>query len=90
VNINSFNAFGFVEGIPYIQNLAAAGFDQAQMELTWFDTPDGHQADSVFFSVRFNGECLVGQIAAWGYEGKVLPILGTGSCMVGAYLQPIN
>ncbi len=60
------------------------------MELTWWDTPDGHMADSVFFSVQIMGECLIGQIAVWGYDSTIAPVLGTGRCMVGDYLQPIN
>lgn len=90
VNLATFASAGFVEGRPYIDNLVANGFNKADMELTWWDTPDGHLADSIFFSVRFKGECLVGQIAAWGYASSVSPILSTGSCMVGAYLQPID
>lgn len=81
---------GFVEGRPYIDALAGAGFDKGAMELTWWDTPDGHNADSIFFAVHIGDECLLGQIAAWGYEGHVLPVLPTGSCMIGTYLQPID
>jgi hypothetical protein len=90
VNQATWTANGFVEGRPYIDNLVASGFNRADMELTWWDTPDGHLADSIFFSVRFAGECLMGQIASWGYEGKVVPILASGSCMIGDYLQPID
>lgn len=89
INEQSYAAYGFVDGIVYVDALTNAGFDRSQMELTWWDTPDGHLADSIFFSVRFAGECLLGQIANWGYQGSVVPILSTGSCMVGDYLQPI-
>jgi hypothetical protein len=92
VNQQTFAAVGFVEGRPYIDALAATGFDRNLMELTWWDTPDGHIADSIFFSIKFPAEntCLLGQIAAWGYTGEVVPIRPTGSCMIGAYLQPID
>lgn len=90
INQQTFAAVGFVEGKPYIDALTAAGFDRASMELTWWDTPDGHYADSVFFSVRLGDQCMIGQIAAWGYTSEVLPVLPTGSCMIGDYLQPID
>lgn len=89
INEQTYAAHGFVDGIVYIDALTNAGFDRAAMELTWWDTPDGHLADSIFFSVQFAGECLMGQIANWGYQGAVTPIQSTGSCMIGDYLQPI-
>lgn len=90
VNQATFNSVGFVEGRPYIDNLTANGFNRADMFLTWWDTPDGHLADSIFFGVMIGSECLVGQIAGWGYTGEVLPVLSTGSCVIGDYLQPID
>ena len=48
-------------------------------------------ADSVQWSVRFNGECLIGQFgpASGGYHSIVTPILTTGSCLIGT-TRPIN
>lgn len=89
INEAGWNNYGFTNGISYVDALTAAGFNRADMELTWWDTPDGHLADSIFFSVRFGEECLIGQIAEWGYAGQVLPVLATGMCMVGDYQQPI-
>ena len=54
------------------------------------ETAIGEQADSVIFSVRFQGECLIGQIfqARHGTATRA-PILGTGTCLVGA-TRPID
>lgn len=76
-------------GRSYIDALAGAGFDKAQMEVTADTTTEGKPADSIQFSVRFNGECLVGQNgpSSGGYHSLVAPELASGTCLVGATRQ---
>ncbi|SEN68024.1 DUF6993 domain-containing protein [Cryobacterium luteum] len=76
-------------GRDYIDALAAGGFDRAAMEVTFDRTQADLAADAVQFSVRFAGECLIGQIgpASNGFHSVVAPILSTGLCLVGATRQ---
>ena len=76
-------------GRTYIDALAGAGFDKAQMEITADTTTEGNPADSIQFSVRFNGECLVGQNgpSSGGYHSMVAAELASGTCLVGATRQ---
>ena len=77
------------DGRAYIDALVAGGFDRSAMEVTFDRTQANLVADSVQFSVRFAGECLVGQIgpASDGFHSVVAPILSTGLCLVGASRQ---
>jgi hypothetical protein len=76
-------------GRAFIDALAAGGFDKGQMEVTFDQTATELDADSIQFAVRFNEECIVGQTgpASKGYHSMVAPILGTGTCLVGATRQ---
>ncbi|RXZ70458.1 hypothetical protein ESP51_09870 [Agromyces albus] len=78
-------------GRDFIDALVAAGFDKSQMQVTADRTTVDLQADSVQFSVLFQGECLVGQYGpkSGGYHGVVRPVLGTGTCLVGQ-TRPID
>ncbi|QEO15788.1 hypothetical protein FLP10_16195 [Agromyces intestinalis] len=73
-------------GRAFIDALTQAGFDKSKMEVTSDVTTRDEPADSIQFSVQFQGECLVGQFgpASGGYHGAVRPLLGTGRCLVGA------
>ncbi|MDJ0337126.1 hypothetical protein [Cryobacterium sp. PH31-O1] len=77
------------DGRAYVDALVAGGFDRAAMELTFDRTQADLAADAVQFSVRFAGECLIGQIgpASDGFHSVVAPILSTGLCLVGASRQ---
>jgi hypothetical protein len=85
VNVAVVAANAEAGGRDFIDALVAAGFDKAQMQVTADRTTVDLQADSVQFSVLFQGECLVGQYgpASGGYHGAVRPPLGTGGCLVG-------
>lgn len=78
-------------GRDFIDALAAAGFDKAQMQLTSDTTTLDAAADSVQFAVAFQGACLVGQYgpASGGYHSAVRPALGTGGCLIGQ-TRPID
>lgn len=78
-------------GRDFIDALTAAGFDKMAMQVTSDTTTLGEPADSVQFSVLFQGECLVGQYGpkSEGYHSAVRAALGTGGCLVGA-TRPID
>ena len=78
-------------GRAFIDALVAGGFDKAAMQVTADRTTIDDPADSVQFSVAFQGECLVGQYGpkSGGYHGAVRPMLGTGACLVGQ-TRPID
>jgi len=70
-------------GQQIVENLVAAGFAKADMEITPDTTVGKEAAGSIQFSVRVNGTCLVGQTGEAGYNAVAAPLLGTGKCLVG-------
>jgi hypothetical protein len=76
-------------GRTIIDALTAAGFDKAAMQVTADTTTEGKPVDSIQFSVRFNDECIVGQNgpSSGGYHSAITPLLGSGTCLVGATPQ---
>ena len=89
INNAFFAANGRGDGKSIIDNLIAAGFRKRDMEVTPDRTSIDLDADSVVFSVRVKGECLIGQFSAMGYSTIQAPLLGTGGCLVGA-TRPID
>ncbi|MFE6255657.1 DUF6993 domain-containing protein [Agromyces sp. NPDC057865] len=91
VNLGVVSANAEAGGRDFIDALVAAGFDRAQMQVTADRTTVDLAADSVQFSVLFQGECLVGQYgpASGGYHSAERPALGTGGCLVGQ-TRPID
>ncbi|GGI47226.1 hypothetical protein BCL57_001926 [Agromyces flavus] len=78
-------------GRDFVDALIAAGFEKSAMQVTADATTIGDPADSIQFSVRFAGECLVGQYGpkSDGYHSAVRPALGTGDCLIGQ-TRPID
>ena len=76
-------------GRSFIDALVAGGFDKAGMEVTYDRTNADLAADSIEFSVKFDGECLIGQTgpASHGYHSMVAHTLGSGACLVGRTRQ---
>jgi hypothetical protein len=72
-----------------IQSLVDNGFNKADMELTPNETAIGERADSVIFSVRFDGQCFIGQIFPDRYSATLAPLLATGNCLIGT-TRPID
>ncbi len=70
-------------GREIIDALVEAGFDKAQMEVTPDRTSVDLEADTIEFSVRIGRECLVGQSGKGNTRTRLLPMLGTGKCLVG-------
>jgi hypothetical protein len=81
------NGMGTSRGI--VDNLVAAGFEKADIEVTPDSTAINIAVDSIVVSVRIKGECLVGQFSPNQYSSVVAPLLGTGRCLVGETL-PID
>jgi len=82
--VNSvFLADGNPGGRPIIDNLVAAGFDKAAMQVTADRTPRGSDVDSVQFSVLIGEDCLIGQAGGSGYASTVAPALESGGCLLG-------
>ena len=73
------------KGRDFIDALVAAGFPKADMQVTVDTTTIGLKANSIQFSVRMGDTCLIGQNGAdaGGYNSQVVPVLATGSCLIG-------
>lgn len=80
-----------VHGRAYVDALVAGGFDKAAMQVTQDESTVGNPAESIQFSVVWKGECLVGQVgpATGNPVTTVLPLLGTGGCLLGE-TRPID
>jgi hypothetical protein len=76
-------------GRTIIDALVTAGFAKADLEVTSDTTTKGAPADSIQFSARIDGECIVGQNgpSSGGYHSVVVPLLASGTCLVGATRQ---
>lgn len=80
-----------VQGRAYVDALVAAGFPKADMEVTNDQTTVGNPADSIQFSVRWDGECLVGQVgpSIAVPTAMVLPLVPGDTCLIGQ-TRPID
>lgn len=74
---------GMGSGQTIVDFLVSKGFDKAAMEVTYDSTAIGLVADSIIVSVRIGDECLLGQFSPERYSGTRVPVLGTGTCLVG-------
>lgn len=85
VNTQVIAANASAGGRDMIDALVAAGFDRAAMQVTPDRTAVDLAADSVQWSVLFNGECLIGQYgpASGGYHSEVVAPTGQGTCLLG-------
>ncbi|PZU47314.1 MAG: hypothetical protein DI566_05865 [Microbacterium sp.] len=79
------------QGRAYIDALVAAGFPKDAMEVTHDLTSVGNPADSIQFSVRWDDECIVGQVgpSTPAPTALVLPLTPAGMCLVGL-TRPID
>jgi hypothetical protein len=71
------------QGRDIIDHLASVGFDKSQMEVTPDTTAIGLDAENIQFSVKINDSCLVGQNGNVGIHTVAVPVLATGTCLVG-------
>lgn len=79
------------QGRAYIDALVAAGFPKEQMQVTNDLTTVGNPADSIQFSVKWAGECLVGQVgpSTPAPTALVLPLVPGDTCLIGQ-TRPID
>lgn len=79
------------QGAAYVDALVAAGFDKSAMQVTNDLTTVGDAVDSIQFSVRWAGECLVGQVgpSTPAPTAVVLPLLPGDLCLIGQ-TRPID
>jgi hypothetical protein len=89
VNTDLIAAGGSLDGRAFIDNLVAAGYPKADMEVTNDRTAISLAADNIQFAIRLNGTCLIGQYGNIGYASTTAELLSTGRCLVGA-TRPIN
>ena len=89
LNNKLISAGGDLGGRAFIDNLVAAGYTKAAMEVTPDRTVSNNQADNIQFSIRLNGTCLIGQYGNIGYASTTVDLLSTGRCLVGA-TRPID
>lgn len=90
VNTTFFAANGSALGRPIIDNLVAAGFSKADMQVTPDKTSIGVGSDSILFAVKIGDSCLLGQHGGGGYSSSVAAALTTGGpCLIGL-TRPIN
>jgi len=89
VNATLIAANGSANGREIIDNLVAAGFAKADMQVTPDKTAIGGTVDSILFSVKIGGECLLGQRSGAGYTSSVQKALADGTCLIGK-TRPID
>jgi len=89
VNADLIAAGGALDGRAFIDNLVAAGYPKADMEVTNDRTAINIAADNIQFAIRLNGTCLIGQYGNIGYASTTAELLSTGRCLVGQ-TRPIN
>ena len=83
VNSTLFAANASAHGRAIIDNLVAAGFNKATMQVTPDKTSINGTVDSILFSVRLGDECLLGQRGGDGYSSAVQATLKDGGCLIG-------
>ena len=86
INLYYFNANDMGTSRGIVDNLVAAGFRKQDIEITPDHTSIDLKADSIIFSVRLKGECLIGDFTATTIKSMVAPLLGTGGCLIGKTL----
>jgi hypothetical protein len=88
VNSDFFVTNGSAQGRAIIDNLVAAGFTKADMQVTPDRTSIGAGADSILFAVKIGPSCLLGQHGGGGYSSSVQAALTTGGpCLLGLTRQ---
>ncbi len=75
--------FGLGSTQTMVDLMYGAGFDASILELTYDATAIGLAVDSIEVSARFGDECLIADVRADRYNTAIMPVLGTGKCLVG-------
>lgn len=82
-----------VKGEPIVNAVVDSGFDKADMSVSFDESKTGYDADSIFVSMRFGSECLLGQVVAEdrSFAAEAAPAVGPDddACLIGA-TRPID
>ncbi|MFC7430605.1 MULTISPECIES: DUF6993 domain-containing protein [unclassified Agrococcus] len=73
---------GQPDGEAVVAALAAAGFDPAAIERSSDVDQQGEPVRLMTVAVRLEGECLLGQVGHGTPTTTIVPVLGTGTCLV--------
>lgn len=84
---------GVVAGREIVQHFESAGFDRSTMQVSRDRTRMDLDPESMFVSVRFGEDCLVGQLVMndRSVSAEVMPAVGPSNdiCIIGL-TQPID
>lgn len=76
-----------VAGVPIVDAVSAAGFDRQAMQVSFDKSQTNLDADSIYVSVRWGTECLIGQVVAGDRStyAVVEPAVGPNQdiCLIG-------
>jgi len=75
--------FGLGSTQTMIDHLVGSGFEPGILEITYDYTAIGLGVDSIEVSARFSDACLLAVVRGERWATAVMPILGTGLCLVG-------
>lgn len=73
---------GRPDGEALTAALVAAGFDQAAIERSEDVDEQGNPVALMSVAVRVDQECLLGQVGGGTPTTTIVPVLGTGTCLV--------
>lgn len=76
---------GQPDGEALVAALVAAGFDEAAVERSDDVDVQGEPVALMTVAVRVDQECLVGQVGAGSPTSTIVPVLGTGTCLVAPF-----
>ncbi|QCR19034.1 DUF6993 domain-containing protein [Agrococcus sp. SGAir0287] len=76
---------GQPDGEAVVGALEAAGFDPAAIERGEDVDVQGQPVFLMAVAVRVDGECLLGQVGQGSPTVTIVPVLGTGTCLVAPY-----
>ncbi|SDH96207.1 DUF6993 domain-containing protein [Agrococcus jejuensis] len=76
---------GQPDGEALVAALVAAGFDQAAIERSDDVDVQGNPVALMTVAVRVDQECLLGQVGHGAPTSTIVPVLGTGTCLVAPF-----
>lgn len=76
---------GRPDGEALVAALVAAGFDQAAIERSDDVDVQGNPVALMTVAVRVDQECLLGQVGHGEPTTTIVPVLGTGTCLVAPF-----
>lgn len=84
---------GPIKSHPIVDAIAEAGFNKSDMQVSFDHSKTGYDADSIFVSVKWGSDCLLGQLVFEdrSFAVDLAPAVGPDSniCLLGN-TQPIT